>query len=145
MIGRIVLGGAMLLAVGVASASAGSPMGFWMLKKACPDGNQVQSQCAIQISVGGDGNKARTEQSTDRRGADQFALTFQNGNDNIAYTGQIGKDQVSLTSQNGDNNASYVFQSGDDNFTKHAQSGNGTWAASSSIGDDSHVIVTVSN
>src|SRR5690554_2144964 len=108
MIGRLVLTGLTLAALSASPTLAG-PFGPGLLKKVCPEANQ--SQCAIQIAVG-NGNWARTEQGTNRRGSDQLAVTFQKGDDNIAYTGQVGKDQLSLTTQVGTGNHGYTFQSG---------------------------------
>jgi hypothetical protein len=142
MIGRLVTAGVVLAAMGASPAMAGSPFGPWLFKKACTEGNQTQ--CAVQVAIG-DGNWARTEQGTNRRGSDQLAVTLQKGNDNIAYTGQVGKDQLSLTTQVGTGNAGYTYQNGSYNFTNTVQVGTGTWAASSSVGDGTYVSVVVTN
>jgi hypothetical protein len=144
MLGRLALAGTMVIAMGASVAVAGSPGGllFWLYNK-CDD-LAKQSQCAVQITHGDD-NLAVMEQTTKSRSSTQLGITLQNGDNNQAYTGQVGKNQISLTTQSGDGHGGFIYQEGKYNYSTTKQDGNGTWAASSSIGDGTHAIVTVTN
>jgi hypothetical protein len=150
MLGRFILAGAMALALGAPSVSAGGPsvLPILLLAKECFKSHAVQVQCAIQMVKEGDRNTAITKQSTVYSGSGhslQLGITYQDGNDNGSYTEQVGEDQLALTVQKGNNNSAFTYQEGEDQFSATVQLGDGHWAATSSIGEDSGTFVYQSN
>jgi hypothetical protein len=150
MLGRIVLTGAAIAALGVGPALAGPPILPLILgAKHCFESAQTAlvTMCAFQTAEG-DRNKATTKQTTEYSGNGhslQLAITYQDGDDNRSHTEQVGEDQFSLTAQVGNGNSAYTYQKGSDQFSGTIQKGDGNWAATSSIGNDTHTFVYQSN
>lgn len=145
MLGRFALVGVALVALGASSASAGSLV--WKLKKQCYQQSAVQAQCAHQFATG-DRNWAVTKQTVEQdklHWSRQFSLTYQNGNDNVAYTEQVGTNQSAKTIQVGDRNFSGTFQSGNYQSSQTIQTGNGHWSATSSVGNGTSTSIESSN
>jgi hypothetical protein len=145
MLGRFVLVGVALTALGASTAMAGPVSPIWFLTK-CADSPGTVKLCAYQIA-NGSRNWAVTKQKTELgypSSSTVFSVTIQNGDDNAAYTGQYGTDLSATTVQNGDGNKSGIMQVGDGNETNIEQNGNGIWSAASTVGDDTTVEI-VSN
>ena len=146
MLGRFVLVGVALTALGASAAIAGPVAPIWLLKKQCEESPGTVKLCAYQFA-NGSRNWAVTKQKTELgypSSSTVFSVTIQNGDNNAAYTGQYGTDLSATTTQNGDGNKSGIMQVGDDNKTSIEQNGNGIWSASSTVGDDTSVEI-VSN
>jgi hypothetical protein len=142
MLGRFVLVGVVLAALGAPTAIAGSVhVPIWLLKKQCEEKAGSIKLCAHQFA-NGSRNWAVTKQKTELgypTSSTVFSVTIQNGDDNAAYTGQYGTDLSAKTIQNGNGNKSGILQVGNDQKTSIIQTGDGNWSASSSIGDDTTV------
>lgn len=139
MLGRVAFTGAILLTMGASSALA-APFFPWALVHHCAS-LAKSSQCAVQVMVDGTDDTAVTKQVLEQKGV-QFSLTYQEGQNNLAFTGQNGTDQASLTTQTGSNNHGFTYQSGDHQVSSTSKSGTGGWSATSSVG--SHTATSVS-
>lgn len=140
MLGRLILAGVAVAALGASPVLAGGPpvLPVILMAKTCfiKSFSNLTTQCAIQTAKG-DRNRAVTNQTTEYSGHGhslQLGITYQWGNDNNAHTNQIGEDQIALTIQKGNNNHAATYQSGDDQLSITVQKGNGHYAATSSIG-----------
>jgi len=146
MLGRFVLVGVVLTALGASTAIAGPVPPIWLLKKHCEESSGTVKLCAYQFA-NGSRNWAVPKQKTELGSPSSstlFSVTIQNGDDNAAYTGQYGTDSRAKTIQHGDNNGAGILQVGDNNKTSIVQNGDGIWSASSTVGNDTNVMI-VSN
>jgi hypothetical protein len=141
MLGRFALAGAILL-VGVPAGFA-APIIPLQAVRACTQVGGAR-QCAIQVNVNGTDDNAYTYMRQDRDGL-QLGVTFQTGQNNLAYTNLNGTNQASLTVQTGNDNGGFTYQSGSRQISTTAETGNGGWAASSSIGHGSATSVSLSS
>lgn len=145
MLGRFVIIGVTVAALGAPAAIAGPFHQAWQLKQFCKSLPAQVKQCAFQF-VTGDRNKATTTQTTEQFGnssSTQFSYTYQNGDDNTAYTEQNGTDQFSKTIQVGDGNFAGTSLEGENQKSTIVENGDGIWGTIGSTTDGSVTTVIV--
>jgi hypothetical protein len=138
MLGRLALAGAILVA-GISSGYAAPIIPLLQAAQACAHLAKT-SQCTVQVMVDGTNDTAYSYVAQQGTGV-QIGLTYQEGQNNVAFTGLLGTDQASLTAQTGNNNGGFTYQNGSHQISTTVETGNGGWSATSSVG--SHTVTSV--
>jgi hypothetical protein len=142
MLGRFASAGVIFVA-GISAAFAAPVIPFPKAVQACAN-LAPSSQCSLQVVLDGTDDTAYSFLAAKGQGV-QFALTYQQGRNNLAFTGASGNNQASLTIQGGENNGGYTYQNGHQQVSTTSESGNGGWSATSSVGDHTSTNVSLSS